>query len=125
MNEPAKLGESLLDAARNGHTDTVKELVSAGADAQKAGGFSALMSAAFFGHADAALQLMHSGANVNARDAAGYTALRYAARKGRADTVKALVDAGADVNTSENSALRCAIAGRNAECVRLSAQAQT
>lgn len=60
-------------------------------------GYSALMLAAYHGHADAVRFLLGAGANPNGRDVSGNTILMGAAFKGHVDVVRRLVEAGADI----------------------------
>ncbi|MBR0257558.1 MAG: ankyrin repeat domain-containing protein [Synergistaceae bacterium] len=64
----------LMYAAKNGHVDTVKVLISAGADihAKNTGGWNALM---FAGNPETAATLLKAGANLNDRDNYGNNAL--------------------------------------------------
>ena len=77
---------ALMHAAENGHTATVKTLLSLGGEgpinAQDRAGATALMLAAKGGHVGAAQLLLESGADRALKDEDGYTALMYAAEKG-------------------------------------------
>src|SRR5579884_558536 len=57
-----------------------------------------LLEAAKDGQAEKVLDLIKTGADVNAKDASGDTALILAAYNGRIETVKALIKSKADVN---------------------------
>lgn len=87
----------LLFAARNGHTDLARELLSAGADIDLAAGngTSPLVIAAHSGHGDLAIMLLEEGANPDAA-AAGYNALHAAILRGDIAVVDALLAHGAD-----------------------------
>lgn len=74
----------------------------------------------------AVAQLLHSGADPNARDRYGQTALMLAAHHGHDDVVATLIDAGADLNVTAKyglSALMLAVVAGHAECARLLARA--
>lgn len=90
----------LMLAALEGRTETVKILLSKGADvnAKDDEGRTALMFAAINLHSETVKALLEHGAEVNTRDKDGATALMLAASSGSTDTVKALLDKGADVN---------------------------
>ena len=88
--------DALIRAARAGHADTVKTLLST------------------------------SGADVNAKDERGNTALIEAARSGHNDVVQTLLVAKADVrvkNDEGKTALKLAVEGGHDETVRLLKQA--
>ena len=92
-----------MTAARTGKIDTVKVLLSSGADAnakEPTRGQTALMWAAAEGNADTIRLLVQRGADIQTRSNGGFTALLFAAREGKVGAVKALLDAGASVNES-------------------------
>jgi len=90
---------ALLFAARSGDAESVRLLVTAGADVNDAlpDGASALIVAAHSGHRQAAMALLEKGANPNA-NAVGYTALHAAVLRSDGELVKALLARGADPN---------------------------
>ena len=90
---------ALLFAARSGDAESVRLLVTAGADVNDAlpDGASALVVAAHSGHRQAAMALLEKGANPNA-NAVGYTALHAAVLRSDVELVKALLARGADPN---------------------------
>jgi ankyrin repeat protein len=91
------LDEELLDAAWDGDTARVKELLRKGANvnAKSAGGSTPLHYAAFWGYVDVAKLLLDHGADVNARDDRGWTPLHFAAAEGRAGVARLLLERGA------------------------------
>ncbi|XP_073999776.1 protein fem-1 homolog B isoform X2 [Rhodnius prolixus] len=99
----------LIVAARNGHVEVVKVLVSEfNADTEHAGcvkvenyyiqGATALWCAAGAGHLNVVKVLVHAGANVNHTTLTNSTPLRAACFDGRLDIVKYLIEHGALVN---------------------------
>ncbi len=88
---------SLIRAAKEGDTETVKTLVAAGADVhpQNEFGQTALMQAAFRGNTDTVHALVAAGADVHAKDRDGETALMQAAWHGHTAIVQILKEAGA------------------------------
>jgi len=94
----------LIEAAKKGDADTIRRLLSAGADVgvTDAQGATALMHAAYRGDLGMVSLLLGAGAEVNAADPAGWTALMKSCynselKHGFADVAKALIDAGANV----------------------------
>ena len=90
----------LRSAAYNGHTETAKMLIEAGADvnAKNSSEQTALHLAALRGHTEIAKMLIEAGADLNAKDNNGWTVLRSAAYNARTETVKMLIEAGADLS---------------------------
>ena len=116
---------ALLYAAREGHMESVKALVEAGADIneQSADKFTPLVEALANGHVDVAKYLVDKGANVNLASVSGLTPL-YAVidvqwaphawfpqpsteqeKTNYLDLMKELIDKGADVNAAINEKL--------------------
>ncbi len=88
---------SLIRAAKEGDTETVKTLLAAGADvnAQNWVGQTALMQAAWHGHTAIVLALVAAGADVHPQNEFGQTALMQAAWHGHTAIVQILKEAGA------------------------------
>ena len=97
-------GEILLEAARDGNLDGVIALLKSGVDVNfvNKDGVTALMSAAYKGHAVVAGVLVNAGAAVDLQDksdfGSGFTALMWAANEGHDEIVSLLLKAGADFN---------------------------
>jgi ankyrin repeat protein len=90
----------LIQAARTGHVDRVKSLLSAKVDLNLDRG-DAIGSAAAAGHTEIVKILIQAGANVNLSDRSGFTPLASAAYAGYGEIVRLLIDAGADLQASE------------------------
>jgi len=116
--------KSLLDAARDGDTDTVRLLLKSGADvsAAQGDGMTALHWAATQGDAELATLLLYAGANMQATTRlGGYTPLLLAAKAGHVGVIDALLAAGADPNaatTTGTTALMLAAAAGKADGVQ-------
>jgi ankyrin repeat protein len=89
----------LIQAARTGHVDRVKSLLSAKVDLNLDRG-DAIGSAAAAGHTEIVQILIQAGANVNLSDRSGFTPLASAAYAGYSSIVRLLIDAGADTQAS-------------------------
>ena len=99
----------LIIAAHNGQLNSVKILLSYGADIETRGtlkiadqvveGCTPLWAAAGFGRLDVVKLLIERNAAVDGRTSTGSTPLRVAAHQGHLDVVRCLVESGADVNT--------------------------
>lgn len=90
--------DALLRAARDGHADVVKTLLSApnaDVNAKDEHGNTALMEAARFGHDDVVKALLIARADVRAKNDVGKTALMLAVEGGHDDSVRLLKQAGA------------------------------
>ncbi|XP_049945339.1 poly [ADP-ribose] polymerase tankyrase-1-like [Schistocerca serialis cubense] len=101
-------GRRLIEAARQGAAEQLRELLAAGADvaAREEGGlgnsWTALHLAAGGGHVAAASCLVGAGAEVDARERWGQeTPLHQAAYNGHAGVVRLLVGASADLNARD------------------------
>jgi ankyrin repeat protein len=90
----------LIDAAKQGDVEQVKDLMRRGADvgARSEKGKTALHYAAANGHVEVVKFLLTNGAEVDARDRDWHTPLMLAAIYGCNHTVQALISAGADVH---------------------------
>jgi ankyrin repeat protein len=105
---------ALMWAAAEGHSDIVKALLDARADANRkarvttieerkhadhpTGGFTALMYAVRNGHDEAARALVKGGADPNLTNGDGATAMMIAIVNDRFDLARTLLDLGADAN---------------------------
>ena len=87
----------LMDIAEEWRLGTVKALLEAGADPNKAGrrGILPIVVAAEKGYVGVIHALLDGGANINAY---GYTALAEASKAGHVEAVKTLIMAGANLN---------------------------
>lgn len=102
---------ALATAARTGDVAAVRRHLDAGADAEaRLQGYTALHLAVLYGHADAALELIGRGADVEARDPQGREPLTLAASSGMiadadaARVARALLGRGAAVHGAEGPA---------------------
>jgi ankyrin repeat protein len=100
----------LIIAARHtDNVDLVKLLIEKGADvnADDNTGQTALMQAAWFGHADVVRVLAEKGADLNAKESkGGSTALMMAfGDRPHANTVRVLIEKGADINARNKDGL--------------------
>ena len=101
--QQAGADDPLLDAARRGELEAVRELIRRGADvdAVRGDGMTALHFAAERGHAEVARALIDAGAAVDAGTRIGrYAPLHLAARGGHGAVVARLLEAGADPNAA-------------------------
>ena len=91
------LDQSLIESAKLGDLLKIKELLEKGVnvEARDNTGNTALIWAAWAGHADVTQVLIAAGADLEARDNAKDTALIAAFQGGRADIVRTLFSAGA------------------------------
>ncbi|MGB8848069.1 MAG: ankyrin repeat domain-containing protein, partial [Terracidiphilus sp.] len=83
----SSLNDQLIQAATNGDTAAVQQLLNKGADieAKDAYGETALFEAARNGNTEVVTLLLNKGANIEAKDTYGETALYEAARKGNTE----------------------------------------
>ena len=119
---------SLMRAALDGNTESVRELINQGADINRRddSGRTALMFAVVNRHYETMKVLLEHGADVNARSKQGGTALMGAAMDGELSMVQALLDKGADLHatlseTNESAATLAASHGYD-EIARLLSQ---
>ena len=97
---------SLLAAAASGSTSLCRLLLEAGGDVgeRDEDGFTPLLLAAYFGHAEVCELLLERGkANIEETTRLGNTALKLAAQEGHASTVALLLSKGARVDTINQS----------------------
>lgn len=89
----------LDDAAKSGDVETVKKLISEGADVNAKGSFgTALHWAAMNGHAEVVEALISAGADTEALSEQLGMPIHVATRRDHPDVVKKLIDTGADIN---------------------------
>ena len=91
------VNSELLEAAKNGQTERVKDLLDAGADVdtKTADGFTALKWAVVRGYTGIVQVLLDAGADVDVRDNHGQTPLMLAAQEDHIEVVELLKEAGA------------------------------
>ncbi|MFC7458578.1 ankyrin repeat domain-containing protein [Brachybacterium sp. GCM10030267] len=108
--EVIALANSMLDAARRGDGDGLLPLIDRGAPAnlRDASGNSALMLAAYHGHAELVRELAARGADVDLLNDRRQSPLAGAAFKGYTDVAVALLEAGADPGLGSPDALETA-----------------
>lgn len=98
----AHLYHTLMDLARDGRDDSLKELLGKTPDIdlgmQDNNGWTALTFAAVSGHTSTIALLLEAGAKVDMPDHEGATPLLYAALEGHVDAVKLLMKHGASLN---------------------------
>ncbi|GAA1755251.1 MAG TPA: ankyrin repeat domain-containing protein [Tetrasphaera sp.] len=114
-DQQARIVEIALDLAREGRTDELVEFLDHGLPVDVTGpnGDTALMLAAYHGHAGLVRTLIDRGANLNALNARGQSIIAGAIFKGENEIVRALVAAGADLDAGTPSAREtAAIFGR-------------
>ena len=107
LNAPyGKYGKTvLMRGARAGHVETVKVLLSAGAnlEATDKDGWTALMWAAEEGHVEVVKVLLSAGANLEATDKDGWTVLMREAGAGHVEIIKVLLSAGANLKATDEN----------------------
>ena len=97
--------EELLEAAENGQSARLQELISDGVDIEAREvrrGRTAIMLAAENGHSEVIRLLFESRADANARDSDGRTATILAAMKGHPEVIQLLSESGADMNARDS-----------------------
>ena len=106
VNSRNKAGVPLLNiAARNGKRDTIRYLITAGADVSLLAedrGSTALMDGVIAGYRNIADDLINAGTDLNVKDKNGQTALVVAAGAGDEKTVEILFKAGANPDISDS-----------------------
>jgi ankyrin repeat protein len=117
-DDQSNLYDRLIDAAKDGNTETVKMLLASGANVRAWDDY-ALSRAARNGHTETVKTLLAAGANVHANDD---VALCWAALNGHAETVQSLLGAGADVHAQDDWALCLAASFGHTETVRILAR---
>ncbi|XP_064470978.1 GA-binding protein subunit beta-1-like [Ornithodoros turicata] len=96
------LGKQLLEAAKNGETEEVRQLMTSGAPFTTDWlGTSPLHMAAQFGHVQTAEVLLRAGISRDARTKVDRTPLHVAAQEGHMDLVELLLKHSADVDAKD------------------------
>src|ERR1039457_1743237 len=116
--EQTNLDRCLISAARDGDTETVQTLLTAGAHVHAQNDY-ALRRAAWNGHTETVKTLLAASADVHA---VNDYALRWATENGRTETVKTLLAAGANVHARDDWALCLAEFYGHMETVRVLAR---
>lgn len=103
----------MINAARNNNIKELQRLLATGdnINSKDRYGYTALMWAAYSGHAAVAQCLLTAGSDLEAKDKLGHTALRWAAQNGHVAVVQCLVTAGAELEAKDKwgmTALMCA-----------------
>jgi ankyrin repeat protein/uncharacterized caspase-like protein len=104
INEKDSDGDSLLHlAVREGNVDTLKFLISKGADVNIKNNYgeTPLQIAAHFENAEIVIQLVSNGAEINIKDSLGVTPLHDAVYHGQVEIVKYLISQGAEININD------------------------
>ncbi len=119
-----KKNAQLIEAAKNGRTEEVEQLIKAGAhvDAQNHAGWTALICAAARGHVHVILVLTKAGAKTDVQTRLGFKALTFAVQYGHIDAVRALIQAGTNlcaVDREGNSALSISITYKRTDITQL------
>jgi ankyrin repeat protein len=91
--QPIRPKKTLIKAAKENNLQALEELLKSGANLEDLGMWdnTPLLVACTYGHAEAALRLIHHKANVMASNEHGATPLHYAAVEGMLDVVEALL----------------------------------
>ena len=116
----------LVSLIASGQTDRVKTFIQGGANvnAETKDSWTALRTAARFGHADTIDLLLDYGADINAASKEGWTALMLAAGSNHVDVVKALlavptINLNAKLKANGKTALKLAESNGHTEVVKL------
>ena len=98
---------ALMDAAKKGNIEAVKQYLAGGADVNAKGiwGMTPLHRATREGHKEVSELLIINSADVNAKDKHGRTPLHRAVREGHREVAKLLISKDADVNAKSESGL--------------------
>lgn len=98
-----RLGEELLEAAKDGRNDAMRALLKRGGNAnfQDSKGWTALMHMAESGYSDDVQALLKGGADPNLQNNNEWTALMLAAYADHPEVVRALLKGGADPNLQD------------------------
>jgi hypothetical protein len=109
------LENQLIEAAENGHKETVALLLDKGADIHARYDL-ALVGAAENGHKETVALLLDRGADIHAHNE---WTLHWAAQNGQTETVALLLDRGADIHAENDKALRWTACNGHTETVAL------
>ncbi len=103
----SEANSALMDAAKKGNIEAVKQHLTSGADvnAKGIGGMTPLHRAAREGHKEVSELLITNSADVNAKDKRGRTPLHRAAREGHKEVAELLITKDAYVNAKSESGL--------------------
>ena len=95
---------SLIQAAKKGNLNRVKELLNQGVNVNGLkGGYIPLHIAIVHGHLPVVKLLLNRGAKVNSRDGYGYQSIHRAAEFDRLNIVKELLNRGANINARDRT----------------------
>ncbi|KAA1258748.1 Ankyrin repeats (3 copies) [Rubripirellula obstinata] len=103
---PTYSDDAFRYAAHDGNLDLVRSAIQSGTDvnvADPTAGYTALLMAAYNGHANVVKFLLENDADVDARDREGKTPLMHACTNSSVETVRLLIDGGADINVTEST----------------------
>jgi len=117
-------GTALSDAAINGQTDLIRQLLEKGGkiETKNKNSCTALHSAAVYGKTDVIRLLLEKGAKIEAKGKNDATPLHYAASYGQIEAMKFLLEKGAKIEALEkwkNTPLHCAAVRGHTESVKL------
>ena len=95
------LSHRLVEAARDGSVDTVRDLLDFGIDPESLDDerHTGLILASAGGHVHVLDELLNRGANEDAKDRDGYTGLMLAASRGHIEIVKKIIRTGVNLET--------------------------
>ncbi|XP_078583018.1 uncharacterized protein LOC144865869 [Branchiostoma floridae x Branchiostoma japonicum] len=125
LQHKAHKEKALCDAAENGDTDRVKQLMEDGVNPDSSSGQwlrTPLHLAAENGHHETVAALLTAGANANVQDSMQVTPLHLAVEKGQPETTAALLAAGANANVRDSmgsTPLHYATERRHSKCVEV------
>ncbi len=116
--------QELLNAAREGHLDVVRNMLDKGVDINTKDGWDStpMMYAAANGHTDIVALLLERGVNINSTSRLERTPLMWAANRGQDGTVKFLIEKGADIASKDRggkTALMLAVERNNQSTAEL------
>ena len=107
QKDTVQKGLVLLEAAKNGDSTKVRELIGTGVspEVEYSNGETALILAAKNGYLVIVKDLVEKGANVNVKSYYGYTAPMYMADLGSLKLLKLMVEHGANLNSDAGKLL--------------------